>query len=153
MKHFVRTPYNYDRNKASDQSGLACKDATRTQQHFAEEVDINTIVRRFNLTGQLPTNIRMPEYGDFENAFDFHTAMNAIRQAQESFMAMPANIRARFHNDPGEFVDFVADDANRAEAEKFGLVSQEALQRAAELAKAPPPNPAPKTPETPPKGA
>jgi len=118
----ARNGYNYDRDKASLETGLKCPEESLTKQSFTEEADINTIVRRFNLTGQLPENIRQPVYADFENAFDFHSAMNAIRAAQESFDAMPADLRARFHNDPGEFVDFVNDNDNRAEAEKMGLV-------------------------------
>lgn len=136
MEQFVRSPYNYDRDAASIESGLECKDPTLTKQSFAEEVDINTIVRRFNITGQLPTNVRMPSYGDFTGIFDFHSAMNAIVGARESFEAMPAHVRARFHNDPGEFVDFCADAANRQEAEKLGLISAEAIARATALAAA-----------------
>lgn len=133
---FLRTAYNYDTNKAGDESALHCKDPTLTKQSFAEEVDINTIVRRFNITGELPTNVRMPEYGDFEGIFDFTSAMNAIRAAQESFDAMPADVRSRFHNDPAQFVDFCSNQANRQEAEKLGLVSAEALAKAAALAAA-----------------
>lgn len=119
---FVRSPYNYDRRKASRTCALLCPDPSRTKQSFAEDADINTIVRRFNLTGQLPTGIRMPTYGDFSEVFDFHTAMNAIAKARESFDAMPAHIRARFHNDPAEFVDFCSNEENRQEAIKMGLV-------------------------------
>lgn len=121
-KVFVRSAFNYDMDKASDEAGLKCQDPTLAIQSGAEEADINTIVRRFGLTGQLPSNVRQPEYGDFTGINNYHEAMNAIIQAEESFEAMPAEVRARFHNDPGEFVDFVADEANRAEAEKLGLV-------------------------------
>lgn len=123
---FVRNAYNYNMNEASEESGLKCLDKTLAKQSFLEEVDINTIVRRFNLTGQLPENVRMPQYQDFEGIFDFHSAMNAISQADEAFSAMPANVRARFHNDPGEFVDFCLDPENRAEAVKLGLVERPA---------------------------
>lgn len=119
---FVRSPYNYDMNKAGDESALHCKDPSRAKQEFAEEADINTIVKRFNLTGQLPENVRMPTYGDFEGIFDFHSAMNAIAQANEAFDAMPAAVRARFHNNPAEFVDFCSDEKNREEATRLGLV-------------------------------
>ena len=78
---FLRTPYNYDVDAVSVASGLKCEDATRTQQQFAEEADINTIVERFNLTGQLPQDVRPPQYADFEGVFDFKSAMNAIRAA------------------------------------------------------------------------
>ena len=31
----------------------------------------------------------MPQYVDFEEAFDFHSSMNVIRAAEEAFNAMP----------------------------------------------------------------
>lgn len=129
---FLRTAYNYDTNQASIDSGLACpRDESKTQQHFKEECDINTIVERFHITGELPENVRMPTYADFTDVFDFHTAMNAIAKANESFDQMPANIRARFQNDPAQFVDFCSKEENREEAIKLGLV---------------PPKPEPNTP-------
>lgn len=133
MKPFLRTPYNYDMNAAGDESGLACKDDTLTKQSFAEECDINTIVRRFNLTGQLPEAVHMPTYGDFEGVFDYKTAIDAIALANTAFMEMPADIRARFDNNPANFVDFCSDERNRDEALALGLLDQRAIdaQRAA----------------------
>jgi phage internal scaffolding protein len=130
---FLRTPYNYDVNEASDASGLVCEDPSLAQQHAKDETDINTIVRRFGLTGELPSNVRVPQYGDFTHTTDYHTAMNAVLAANEAFMQLPADVRTRFNNDPGALVDFVSDDNNRAEAEKLGLV----------LAATAAPNPAP----------
>ena len=118
---FLRSPFNYDRDAVSLETGLECLDKSLAQQQFAEEADINTIVRRFNLTGQLPDNVRAPVYADFEAVFDFQTAMNAVRSAEESFMAMPADVRARFSNDPHRFVEFCSDPSNLEEARKLGL--------------------------------
>lgn len=122
-KIFLRTGNNYDRNTASIASGIACKDPTRAKQSFKEEADINTIVKRFKLTGQLPENVRMPVSTDYTDIMDFQTAMNAIRAGEEAFAAMPSNIRSRFQNDPARFVEFCLDDNNRPEAEKMGLVA------------------------------
>lgn len=120
---FLRTPYNYDRQAISDETGLACDPAEgRTQEQFKEECDINTIVKRFGLTGELPDNPRIPQYGDFTGVMDFHTAQNAVRQAEEGFMELPPQIRARFANDPQKLLEFMADDNNRQEAERLGLV-------------------------------
>lgn len=124
---FLRSAYNYDMNAASLESGLNCQDATLTQQHFKEETDINTIVRRFKITGEIPQNIRMPTFQDFTGVWDFQSAMNAVRQAQEAFDAMPADVRTRFHNDPQEFVEFTNHKDNLAEARKLGLVPPEEL--------------------------
>jgi phage internal scaffolding protein len=121
---FLRTAFNYDRNLAGDESGLDCSDfPSLCQQSFADECDINTIVRRFGVSGELPTGVRMPTYGDFVGVKDFHTAMNAVAKAHEAFDAMPASVRTRFHNDPGEFVAFCSDADNRKEAIKMGLVA------------------------------
>lgn len=119
---FLRSPYNYDMEVASRLSGLACVDPTRAQQQFQEEVDINTIVKRFNLTGKMPDNIAMPQYGDFADALDYQSSLNAVIAAQDEFMRVPAHVRARFHNDPAALISFLGDESNRAEAERLGLV-------------------------------
>lgn len=129
---FVRDPFNYNRNKASDETALDCQSeidengqgdgASRTKQEFAEDADINVIVRRFGLTGQLPENVRVPQSMDFEEVFDFQSAMNVIRESQETFMEMPADIRERFDNDAGKFLAFVNNEDNYEVAKKWGIV-------------------------------
>lgn len=123
-KPFVRSAYNYDMDVASEESGLLCADVSLAVQSSRDEVDINTIVRRFGLTGQLPDNVGMPQFMDFEEVFDFHSAMNVVAEANEAFMRMPADVRSRFHNDPQELVAFVSDSANIVEARKLGLVDR-----------------------------
>lgn len=149
-KIIVRSLFDYDWKKASREAALTCKDPSLTKQSFLEESDINTIVKRFNLTGQLPDNVREPRYGDYEGVFDFHTAMNAVRQAQEGFDILPAHIRARFHNDPQELLEFMADDNNRPEAEKMGLTAPRKPQDGpAATGGTPSPSPAPAAPAAP----
>lgn len=100
---------------------------SRTRQEFKDEVDINTIVRRFGVTGQVPVSIRQPLNADFSDAMDFRESMNAMVEARESFDLLPARVRSRFHNDPAEFVDFCSErDAegkfvNAEELDKLGL--------------------------------
>lgn len=121
---FLRAPWNYDVDGASDDAGLSFDgEESLTHQSFKEECDINTIVRRFGLTGELPENLRMPVSGDFTGVTDFHTAMIVVRQAQEEFLRVPAHIRARFANDPGEMMAFLEDERNRDEAVRLGLVN------------------------------
>lgn len=122
MVPYFRTGFNGDNNVVSDETGLCCEDASLAKQSFAEEADINQIMYRFGVSGQLPQNVRMPTYDDFSEVNDFQSAMNALVSARESFDAMPANVRARFHNDPAEFVEFCSDVANRDEARKMGLL-------------------------------
>jgi len=119
---FIRNPYNYDTLAASNESGLRCEDATRTQQHFKDETDINNILRMFNITGQLPKKAVTPQYGDFTGIYDYHGALNAVIAAEDEFMTLPATLRARFDNDPQELIEFLNNEENKDEAIKLGLV-------------------------------
>lgn len=119
---FVRNPYNYDVDEASDDAALICEDASLTIQSEAEDADINTIVKRFGLTGQLPTDVRMPVSGDFTGISDYHTAVNTVKAAELAFMEMPADVRKRFNHDPANLIAFMEDPSNRDEAVKLGLV-------------------------------
>jgi hypothetical protein len=119
---FLRTPYNYDVDKVSDETGLSCPEPTLAQQNFKDECDINNIVRQFGLTGELPGQPLSPQYGDFTGVLDYHTAVNAVLAAQDQFMELPAQLRARFDNDPAKLIDFLNNEENREEATKLGLV-------------------------------
>lgn len=125
---FLRTPYNYDRDAASNESGLACEEPSLAQQHFKDECDINNILRQFNITGLLPEQPLSPRYGDFTGIGDYHTALNRVIAAQDEFDSLPAQIRAKFDNDPANLIEFLNDDANRPEAEELGLVNKGAAE-------------------------
>jgi len=125
---FLRTPYNYDRDAATNESGLHCEDASLAQQHFKEECDINTILQKFSITGMLPDAPLSPRYGDFTGIGDYHTALNRVIAAQDEFEALPAQIRARFDNDPSKLIEFLENSENRPEAEELGLVEKAAAE-------------------------
>lgn len=118
----IRSYENFDRKANSDAVVLTCLDESRAIQSQKDEADINTIVRNFGVTGQLPQGVRVPEYGDFETEVtDYASAVAAIKAADASFMAMPAEVRARFENDPQQFLEFCSDRANLEEMRKLGL--------------------------------
>jgi len=125
---FLRTPYNYDRDAATNESGLACEEPSLAQQHFRDECDINNILRQFNITGLLPESPLSPRYGDFTGIGDYHTALNRVIAAQDEFEALPAEIRARFGNDPAQLIEFLENSENRPEAEELGLVEKAAAE-------------------------
>lgn len=92
--------------------------STRVQQHFKEEVDVNTIVRRFGATGQLPNFMPRGMYGDFTGVEDYDSAVALIDRADRAFLALPANVRERFHNDPGELMRA----ASISDEDEFGKI-------------------------------
>jgi len=124
----VKNPITYDRDKNSDLAKLVFTSPSRTKQSFRDECDINNILRQFNVTGQLPVGSVQPQYGDFSGITDYQSALNAVMAAQDSFLQLPAKVRAKFDNDPALFVEFASDEANRDEMKALGLLRQETAQ-------------------------
>lgn len=113
----------YSSKAASDYYSVNTGPETLTQQQFADESDVNTIVRRFGLTGnQLVTAAASGVYGDFTSIEDYESAVSRITAMQERFMALPPEFRDRFNNDPGELVRYAA--SVRSEDELLELERQ-----------------------------
>ena len=119
---FIRNPYNYDKEEVSNETGLLCKDESLAQQHMKDECDINVIIERFGVTGELPNSPVSPRYGDFSEVTDYHTALNTINATMDDFMALPAKLRVRFDHDPVKLLEFLQNDQNRVEAIELGLI-------------------------------
>jgi len=117
----VRTMSNMDLKEWSDYNGTAGVGPSLTVQSQKEEADINNIVKSFGVTGKLPVGVRIPTYGDFEGVSDYREAVEAMKLAEESFMAMPSDLRKRLDHDPQKFIEWCIDPANLEEARKYGL--------------------------------
>ena len=87
-------------------SDLECKDPSLAQQSFKDDADINVLLERFKVTGMMPQGIVLPQYGDFTGVTDYQSAANALLRANDEFMKLPANLRARFENSPQKFLEF-----------------------------------------------
>lgn len=111
----------YDFVARGKAAGLSCQDESLTVQSDMEDADINVIVRRFGVTGEFIGGVRVPSYADYDEVFDFRSAQQALLDARDSFMELPAQVRARFNNDPQSFLEFVVDPANVDEAVALGL--------------------------------
>lgn len=110
----------YDHAAWSDATGIDTGAETLVQQQFAAEVDINTIVRRFGITGALPFGSAAPGvYGDFTEITDYESALARVRKVEDGFMKLPPDVRERFGNDPGSLIRFantLTEDSFRSEA-------------------------------------
>lgn len=121
------------------------KDPVITKQSFADEVDINKIVARFEKTGMVEhINRGTPFYGDVSELVDLKQAMEIVTTANDLFNGLSAEIRNRFANDPVQMVEFLQDPKNLDEAIKLGMVIPKP--------DAPSASPAPAAPVTPPSG-
>lgn len=109
--------------QSHDRETFTCDPVSLTHQSMSAECDVNLIMARFEKTGILEhRNTFEGQYGDFtELPQDYHESMNAVIAANDMFSTLPATVRKRFANDPGLFLDFVADPNNKTELEKMGL--------------------------------
>lgn len=94
----------YDSGAVSDAVAVHTGDVSLVQQHFQDEVDVNTIVRRFGLTREMPFGSSQGVYGDFTGISDYESALERVRGAQDRFMTLPPEVRERFGNDPALLV-------------------------------------------------
>lgn len=94
-----------------------------TKQSFAGDTDINKIIAKFEKTGMIEhVNRRQPFYGDVSEYRGYQESLEMVREAQELFNNMSANIRERFENDPVKMIEFLDNPANLQEAIDLGMV-------------------------------
>jgi phage internal scaffolding protein len=97
----------------------------RTTQSHKDECDIKNIIRRHD-PESLILQARKDQlwYGDFTEVNEYQEAQNLIARGKESFEAVPAEIRERFNNDPGKYLEFVSNPENTEEMIKLGLAQR-----------------------------
>lgn len=97
-----------------------------TRQEFAEECDINTLMKKYDgYVNTGPNGLRNPQdmfYADFtqmpDNLMAFHQYM---AEADHAFMQLPAIVRKEFENSAYQFVEFAADPDNLPQLREWGL--------------------------------
>lgn len=109
-----------------------------TRQEFADDCDINSIMARYETTGNLHAPFAKDglHYADYTDVPDLMTAMNLMSVASDDFMSLPAKVRREFDNDPVAFVNFASDPSNLDQMRIWGLAPpapQERPQAAPEL--------------------
>lgn len=97
-------------------------DDGRTQQHMADECDINLIIKRH--TPEQLQNIATQNEGRYGDAtsLQYHEAQNIITNANTMFEELPSDIRKNFNNDPATFLDFTSDKNNHEEMREMGIM-------------------------------
>lgn len=113
------------------------KEVSRTKQSHKDECDIHKILSQYSRTGLL-THVaeRPPFYVDVSGMPDYRSALNAVKEAEELFMELPAKTRSEFDNDPAVFLDFCNDPQNEDKMRELGLLPRHEAQPVAD---SPPP--------------
>jgi len=118
-KTFFRTAYD-----EVQIPGTVIEGESLTQQHQADEADINKILEKWFRTGVLDhVNQREQVFADATLVPDYATAQLHISIVNDHFMSLPSKDRLFFNNDPGQYLDFVSDPANAEALVKMGLAT------------------------------
>lgn len=95
---------------------------SRTEQTHKDEVSIHKIMKKYEKTGVVThVNEHKGQYMDMSGALDYQDAQNLIANAKSMFETVPSHIRRDFDNNPGKFVDFMQDEANRDAIAAYGF--------------------------------
>lgn len=93
-----------------------------TQQHFAPETDIKTIIKKHDRTGIISHVARgVARYGDYSEVNEYREALDMVNSANASFMELPAQLRAMFENNAGAFFEFATNPKNDEKMVQMGL--------------------------------
>lgn len=109
---------DYDWAEVSDEYAKNTGSESLVQQHFKDEVDINSIVRRYGITAGMPVRADGAMYGDFTGISDYESAVALVESTRDRFMRLPAELREKFGNSPGALVQF----AQNSTEEEFDAV-------------------------------
>lgn len=100
---------------------------SRTKQSATDGTDINKIVAKHALTGEL-THISeaIGEYRDLSGVLDIKDALDVVASAQSMFNELPAEVRKECRHDVANFLPFIDDEENLEKCIDFGLIPEEA---------------------------
>ena len=123
----LRTPYNYDRDEVSKNTALMSDSETLTQQNFKDETDLNMMIRKY---GVLPVSeVNWKEFDATVIPQDYQQLQNMLREADQAFMDLPAEVRKAADNDPQKFLAMF--ESQQAEIKRQERESAKLMKEAA----------------------
>lgn len=83
--------------------GRVSTEPTLTQQQFKDECDVNKIIDRLVRCGESLPMPSAEDFADVSNIEDYQKLLDKVSRVDETFYALPSDLRAYFKNDPAEF--------------------------------------------------
>lgn len=121
MKNFKSTNHHELRQRCSVNLGKVQK----TDQSYKKMCDINVIIANASKTGVLShQQSKVAQYIDNTEIPSLMEAHAVIRDAQESFMTLPSQIRKLMDHDPTKLADFVSNPENLDILVKHGILEE-----------------------------
>ena len=148
MKILLPARHQYDQeSKAVEdlKTAIICTEESLTVQDEDGSTDLNVMLKRMGVKdgSVLPATLGVTDpryYGDFTDAPDLKTALDRIMDAEEKFMALPPQLRERFHNSALEMLQWVQDPNNIEEAIKLQMLKRDISEEPIKTIEDAPPN-------------
>ena len=94
-----------------------------TQQQFAQECDINYIVKRAQRTGTIPVvSTQEMQFGALDED-TFKARMDKMAEIKSYFECLPSEIRLHYQNSVNEFIAAMNTEEGVEEGRKLGIIS------------------------------
>lgn len=106
-------------------TGEVTRPPSMTKQEFVKECDVNNVIKSYSpraMAVMIAENAARARYEDLPDEIDFQASIDLVRQAEASFMTLPAKVRDRFGQDPAQFLAFLSNPENVDEARALGLL-------------------------------
>lgn len=96
-----------------------------TKQEFAQACDVNNILIQYKspeMFRLMQAQAQQGTYADLPDPLDYQEALHIAAEAEKAFATLPSKVRDRFDNDPAQFLVFMENPTNEAEARELGLL-------------------------------
>lgn len=115
---------------------------SKVEKSHRQRVNINSIMAKIN-RGVMPPIKSGGLYGDFSTVEDFHTSVQRVQDANNDFLALPSEIRKKFHQNPAELIEFLNNPDNYEKAVEYGLIDRKdvSIEDVGGVDQTPPPAP------------
>lgn len=117
-----RAPGLYEPDQVSRMTAYVETMPSLTEQSDEAVANINTMIERLGVDQVMADGYSGPFLADFTEApSSFQDALARLDSAREAFAALPARVRTRFKNEPGELLEFLERSDEEAFDEAIGL--------------------------------
>ena len=121
MEIKFNTAYNPAKQKPRRPIVTDNQEPTMTKQALADNANINKLIKKHGITHvvQNMSNLEVI-YGDI-TSHDLQEAMQMNIDAKAAFAEVPSEIRKKFGNDAGSFIDFATNPDNLQQMREWGM--------------------------------
>ena len=99
-----------------------------TRQDHKDECDINKIYAKTQRGEIVLAKDVMPEYGDFSNIDSYDVMLEAIMDAEDAFLKLPASVREEYGHDPAKYYEGTLKDAESRKKERLAKEKEQSMQ-------------------------